>query len=109
MQGDDSGTELVDEDQGMSPVPDSDQPRQTVGPGSGSAQKHRLTLIMVQSIEGWFDPNRNPHGAQLLEQSQGPNSRAIVCSPHRSLQEALQAITVISSITYPGLHRSIIE
>ena len=44
------------------PVPSSDMPSQTVGPGSGSAQKYRLTLLMVQSIEGRFDPSRNPKG-----------------------------------------------
>ena len=37
-----------------------DSANQVVGPGSGSDQKSRLTLILFQSVEGWFDPDAVP-------------------------------------------------
>ena len=57
----------------MDSVPDSqqqseeqkaqaDQPVQTVGPGSGADQKHRLTLILFQSVEKWFQASETPVG-----------------------------------------------
>ena len=35
---------------------DCDNPVQTVSLGSGASQKTRLTLILFQSVEQWFDP-----------------------------------------------------
>ena len=52
----------------------SDTPEQTVAPGSGSDQKFRLTLIMFQSVEQWFNPSEAPVGHACLRSQRDPNA-----------------------------------
>ena len=52
-----------------------DQPVQTVAPGSGADQKFRLTLIMFQSLEQWFNYSQTPVGRGEIR-SQRDSSRA---------------------------------
>ena len=46
--------------QPSAPVQGADRPVQTVSAGSGASQKSRLTLILFQSVEKWFDPESTP-------------------------------------------------
>ena len=63
-------------------------PVQTISAGSGASQKSRLTLIVFQSVEKWFDPESVPVGFgqvrnQRVPESPGLHGVLIVkCSQH---------------------------
>ena len=60
------------------PVPGLPQPPvQTVSAGSGATQKARLTLILFQAVEKWFDPESTPVGFGQVRNQRVPESAGL--------------------------------
>ena len=60
--------------QPSAPVQGADRPVQTVSAGSGASQKSRLTLILFQSVEKWFDSESTPVGFGQVRNQRVPES-----------------------------------
>ena len=72
---------LPEEQTAEAVVPDSghraDLAVQTTAPGSGAAQKSRLTLVVFQSVEQWFAPDQVPVGRGEVRNQREPSSPSL--------------------------------